>query len=96
MMVNDEVLTLTERINGCMKRSMNGQPLPENGREMNALIAYMRFIGKNTPEAVRIAGMGLMAVAPARQTPDRERGEKIFSDTCASCHGTNGQGQRKL
>jgi thiosulfate dehydrogenase len=96
MMVNDEVLTLTERINGCMTRSMNGQPLPENGREMNGLIAYIRFVGKNTPEAVRIAGMGLMPVPPALQTPDRARGEKIFSDTCASCHGTNGQGQRKL
>ncbi len=95
MMVNDEVLTLTERINGCMKRSMNGQPLPESGREMNGLIAYMRYIGKNTPEAVRIAGMGLMPVPPATQTPDPERGQKIFSDTCASCHGMNGQGQRK-
>lgn len=94
MMVNDDVLTLTERINGCMTRSMNGQPLPGSGREMDALIAYMRFIGKDSPEGVRVAGMGLLPLAPAQQKPDRERGEKIFSDSCASCHGTNGQGQR--
>ena len=28
MMVDDQVLTLTERINGCMRRSMNGKDLP--------------------------------------------------------------------
>ena len=28
MMVDDKVLTLAERINGCMRRSMNGRPLP--------------------------------------------------------------------
>lgn len=95
MIVNDEVLTLTERINGCMRRSMNGQPLPENGHEMNALIAYMRYVGKDSPDDVRIAGMGLMPLRPAPETPDRERGAKIFSDSCSKCHGSNGEGQQK-
>lgn len=95
MMANDEVVTLTERINGCLTRSMNGQPLPESGREMNALIAYMRFIGKDSPEGVRVTGMGLLPLAPAEQKPDPERGEKIFAHSCANCHGANGQGQRK-
>src|SRR5262249_31593633 len=30
--VDDRVLTLTERINGCMRRSMNGRPLPDDSR----------------------------------------------------------------
>lgn len=94
MMVNDEVLTLTERINGCMTRSMNGQPLPESSREMEALIAYMRFIGEGSPEGVRVAGMGLLPVAPAPEPPDRARGEKVYAHSCASCHGANGQGRR--
>ncbi len=34
MLVDDQVLTLKERINGCMTRSMNGKPLPDDGREM--------------------------------------------------------------
>lgn len=96
MIVNDQVLSLAERVNGCMIRSMNGRPLPEDGREMNAFIAYMRYLGKNTPEAVRVAGMGLKSLPTAAQTPDRVRGEKLFVQLCASCHGANGLGQRRL
>lgn len=96
MMVNDDVLTLTERINGCMKRSMNGQPLPESGREMNALIAYMRYLGTDSPEGVRVAGMGLLPLPAAPAAPDLTRGAKFFADSCARCHGANGEGQRNL
>ena len=32
MLVDDQVLTLTDRINGCMRRSMNGKDLPVDGR----------------------------------------------------------------
>ena len=45
MMVDDQVLTLTQRINGCMRRSMNGKDLPPESREMEALIAYFKFVG---------------------------------------------------
>ena len=30
---------------------------------MEALIAYIKFVGKGTPEGVRIAGMGLRPIA---------------------------------
>ncbi|MBC8013848.1 MAG: hypothetical protein H7X74_07205, partial [Methyloceanibacter sp.] len=50
MLVDDQVLTLTERINGCMRRSLNGKDLPAESREMEALIAYFKFVGKGTPE----------------------------------------------
>jgi len=39
MMVDDRVITLSERINGCMTRSMNGRALPADGHEMEALLA---------------------------------------------------------
>ncbi len=58
MLIDDQVLTLKERINGCMTRSMNGKPLPDEGREMQALIAYIKFVGQGTPEGVRVPGMG--------------------------------------
>ena len=37
MLVDDQVLTLTGPLNGCMRRSMNGKDLPGDGREMEAL-----------------------------------------------------------
>jgi thiosulfate dehydrogenase len=93
MMTNDHVLTLEERINGCMTRSMNGRPLPENGREMQAMIAYVRYLGTGTPESVRVEGMGLKALRPAASPPDSNRGLVVYQQTCARCHGTNGAGQ---
>jgi SoxA/TsdA, cytochrome c domain len=53
MLVDDQVLTLTDRINGCMRRSMNGKDLPPDSPEMEALIAYIKFVGKGTPEGTR-------------------------------------------
>ncbi len=96
ILADDRVLTLAERINGCMTRSMNGRPLPENSREMEGFIAYLRYIGTGAPEGVRVAGMGLKALHPAARTPDRERGAQVYANTCASCHGANGEGQPKL
>jgi len=95
MMVDDQVLTLTERINGCMTRSMNGKDLPAESREIEALIAYFKFVGKGTPEGVRIAGMGLKPIVPPTEPPDARRGEVIYAKHCAACHKEDGQGQPK-
>jgi thiosulfate dehydrogenase len=91
-MFNNMVLSLAERINGCMTRSMNGSPLPTGGREMEAFIAYMQYIARDSPVGVRIAGMGLLPLKPAAQAPDAQRGAAIFTQWCARCHGPNGQG----
>jgi thiosulfate dehydrogenase len=95
MMVDDQVVTLTERINGCMRRSMNGKNLPVDGREMKAMIAYIKYLGHNTPQGVRIAGMGLLSLQDPPSAPDATRGEKLYADSCASCHKPDGQGERK-
>jgi thiosulfate dehydrogenase len=94
MLVDDQVITLKERINGCMRRSMNGKNLPEDGPEMEALIAYIKFLGHGTPEGVRIAGMGLLPLPNPPLAADGGRGEKVYADLCASCHKDDGQGER--
>lgn len=93
MLVDDQVITLTERINGCMRRSLNGRDLPDDSREMAALIAYFKFVGKGTPEGVRVAGMGLKPLAPPQQPPDARRGEAVYARLCVSCHKADGQGE---
>ena len=91
-MVDDRVLTLNERINGCMTRSMNGSPMPPDGREIEAFIAYFRFIGTKSPQGVRVAGMGLKPLRPATQKPDRARGLEVYASNCVRCHKADGQG----
>jgi thiosulfate dehydrogenase len=95
MLVDDQVLTLTDRINGCMRRSLNGKDLPAESREMEALIAYFKFVGKGTPEGVRIAGMGLKPLAPPTEPPDARRGETVYAKLCVNCHKEDGQGEPK-
>ena len=95
MLVDDQVLTLTQRLNGCMRRSLNGKDLPAESREMEALIAYIKFVGKGTPEGVRVAGMGLKPIVPPTEPPDARRGETVYVKLCASCHKEDGQGELK-
>jgi thiosulfate dehydrogenase len=95
MLVDDQVLTLHRRINGCMMRSMNGKPLPDESREMQALIAYIKFVGQGSPQGVRVAGMGLRPLAMPTNPPDARRGAEVYAAYCAQCHKDDGQGERK-
>lgn len=93
--VDDRVVTLTDRINGCMQRSLNGKPLPPDSRAMEAMLAYIRYVGEKSPEGVRVAGMGLKPLPPAAATPSAERGKAVYASYCVRCHGADGQGNRK-
>jgi len=94
MLVDDEVITLKERVNGCMRRSMNGKSLPVDGPEMVALLAYIKFLGKGTPQGVRVAGMGLLPLQDFPSARDGTRGAQVYAKQCASCHKDDGQGER--
>ncbi|MGV1015425.1 MAG: c-type cytochrome [Methyloceanibacter sp.] len=96
MLMDDQVITLKERINGCMMRSMNGKPLPDKGREMEALIAYIQFVGRGSPNGVRVAGMGLRSLLAPDETPDATRGKAVYAKFCANCHKADGQGEAGL
>lgn len=84
---DNRVLSLPERLNDCMTRSMNGRPLPEDLREMKALVAFMQFIGD--PALV------LPEPLPTPPQPaDAARGAEVFGTVCAACHQLDGQGVR--
>src|SRR5258708_15777615 len=69
MMVDDRVITLSERINGCMTRSMNGRALPVDGHEMAALLAYIELLGHAAPTATPAPGMGLLPLPQPHRPP---------------------------
>ena len=48
-----------------------------------------------TPKDVRVEGMGLKSLPPGKLPPDSARGQIVYQQICASCHGANGQGQLK-
>lgn len=86
--------TLEDRINGCMERSMNGRSLPLESREMRAFLAYMRWMSTGVPDGAKLKGAGTLRIKEPARAADAGRGEEVFSQICAACHGADGFGQR--
>ncbi len=91
----DGISTIEARINGCMQRSMNGKPLPESGKEMKAMVAYMYWLSQGIPIGAKVEGSGLAKIdrkVVMNQTADPKKGEVVYKQQCALCHGENGEG----
>ncbi len=89
----NKIGSLEERINGCMQRSMNGEPLPEDGKEMKAFMAYLDWLGRYAPEDGKIEGQGFVKIQIPERPVNLENGKRIFAERCVECHGMDGQGK---
>jgi thiosulfate dehydrogenase len=90
----NEVRTLEERINGCMERSMNGRALPIDGPEMKAMLSYVNFMSNSERVGRSLDGRGAPPLPLPVKASDPTHGHQVFNDSCAACHGADGQGQR--
>jgi thiosulfate dehydrogenase len=86
--------TIEDRIQGCMVRSMNGKALPPASREMTALVAYLQFLSEGRPVGAPTYGRGAGRIPELSRPADPAHGQAVYAQTCAACHGANGQGQR--
>lgn len=88
----NKVESLEERINGCFERSMNGRAIPENSKEMRAIVTYIKNISINTVNKGRLAGQGFIKMDIPNRAADLKHGQLVFENKCTSCHGKDGQG----
>ncbi len=86
------VESVVKRISDCFERSLNGTPPDSNSREMRAMVAYMKWLGKGVPKGVTPKGTGLEKLAFLDRAADPEKGKVIYEAKCQICHGTNGEG----
>ena len=86
------VILLSDRINDCFQRSLNGRSLPLDSREMLALQSYMRWLSLGVPVGSRVAGRGLHRLPPPVAKPSPARGQQAYAEHCAACHGDHGEG----
>jgi thiosulfate dehydrogenase len=90
------VITLADRVNFCMTRSLAGTALPVDSREMNDILAYLAFISRDVPIGRKlVAADGLL---PMKDTlaGDTLRGHQLFTTTCAVCHQADGSGHSPI
>ncbi len=86
--------TIEERINGCMERSMNGKPLPIEGREMQAIVSYMEWLGHLTDSSGKIIEKGFVEPQYPSRAVDIAQGKKVYDQSCIACHGEGGLGKK--
>lgn len=84
------IQVIEDRINDCFKRSMNGQPLVPESRDMRDIIAYLAFLSSGYPVFAEVEGQSFPRI-PALPG-DTARGAATFVAKCSVCHGENGAG----
>ncbi len=90
---NKHVNTFEERLQGCFKFSMNGKAPSLGSETLVALETYSYFLAKGAPTGVDLPGRGYPKLKKPAKPFDYARGEKIYEDNCALCHGADGEGQ---
>ncbi|KDD93375.1 cytochrome C [Bordetella bronchiseptica MBORD678] len=91
---NGHVNTLAERLQGCFRYSMNGEPPPADDPTLVALQSYMYWLASKAPTGIKLAGQGYRKLPAPPQKPDYLRGKTAYAQYCAVCHGAEGQGQK--
>lgn len=89
-----EVVDIAGRINGCFRRSMNGIPLDVDSAEMHAMIDYMDWLRADVEKGHRVEVANMEYFNVGQFTPDPVRGEEIYGQQCAACHGQQGEGMK--
>lgn len=87
---NAKVNVVQDRINDCIQRSLGGRPLPEGGRDMADMIAYLAFLSRGVAPPGEVPGQGFQTLQP--MVGDTVRGARVYLAQCARCHGGQGQG----
>jgi len=87
-----EQISIEDRINSCMTRSMNGKPMPVDLPEMQAMVAYLRFLTTNVPPAKDVPGLGTGTMRELKRAADPRRGKAIYARACIAWHGPDGRG----
>lgn len=86
------VIGLADRVNYCFTRSLAGNAIPTDSREMQDILSYIAFISKDVPIGAKIAGTDGLISMKDTLDGDIARGEAVFKRDCVVCHQADGQG----
>ncbi len=84
--------SIERRVNDCFERSLNGKTLEDNSQEMRAMVAYIKWLGKDVEKGKSPKGAGLVELAFLDRPASAENGKLVYDQKCIVCHGKNGEG----
>lgn len=87
------MVDVPERVNECIERSLNGTRLNEDDKELEAMVAYLKWIGKDVPKGIVPEGTGMKKITFLNRPADPIQGKIVFDQHCIECHGANSEGQ---
>ena len=90
------VENIEKRVNDCFERSLNGKALSSTSKEMKAIVAYLKWLGKNVPKNEKPLGSGISTLTFLDRPASPSKGEIVYFKHCQNCHGKNGEGLKKL
>lgn len=81
-----------KRVNDCFERSLNGKALDTLSAEMQAIAAYIQFLGSNVKKGKKAEGSGFKDLAYLDRAADPLKGQSVYVAKCQSCHQADGGG----
>jgi thiosulfate dehydrogenase len=88
-----QVEDLYKRISDCMERSLNGQTLKKDSKEIQAMIAYIEYIGKDVAKNQEAIAAGIYNLEYLDRAANPITGKVLYDKKCTTCHQTYGQGK---
>ena len=86
-------ISIEDRVNSCMTRSMNGRALPPDSPEMQAIVAYISFpVNQGFQPGKWCRDWATGSMPELDRAADPVRGKAIYANACLSCHNTDGSG----
>ncbi|HEV3414904.1 MAG TPA: c-type cytochrome [Puia sp.] len=83
---------IAQRVADCFERSLNGVAPDSTSREVQAMIAYMEWLGMGVPKGKKPAGAGIEAIPYLERAADPAKGRQLYTLKCQTCHGPEGAG----
>jgi thiosulfate dehydrogenase len=89
---SNSIQTIYDRVNDCLRRSLNGEGIDTNSYEMQSIYSYLKWLGKGLPKGKKPIGAGLQALPLINRAADENKGLTVYRTLCQSCHGAEGKG----
>jgi thiosulfate dehydrogenase len=90
------VESIEKRVNDCIERSLNGSELDSNSKEMRAIVAYIKWLGKDVVKGEKPNGSGISDLKFLDRAASPAKGKAVYTQKCQSCHTSTGEGIKDI